>query len=310
MQHEHMEPEQMENEHTEKSVTARFVRPDRFVDAGDERLAYWRFGNGPDVVLVHGWPIWSATFRRIIPALAQRFTLHAFDLPGAGHTKAVGRVELRAHGRTLRRAIDALGLERYAMIAHDSGGAVARLAAADDPRVRGLVLGNTEIPGHHPWLIAMYVAALKVPRLDRGILASMRLGPVRRSFLGFGGCFRDPAYVDGDFGELFVRPLTEGGSKAQSQLALLRDLDFSVLDELASVHARIQAPVRCIWGTDDPFFPLHKARRMLPQFAGGAELLEIAGAKLFAHEDHPAEFVAHALPFLERCLRTARPHAA
>jgi pimeloyl-ACP methyl ester carboxylesterase len=60
--------------------------------------------------------------------------------------------------------------------------------------------------------------------------------------------------------------------------------------------------VRCIWGTADPFFPIAKARRMLEQFPAGAELVEIPGAKLFAHEDHPDAFVAHALPFLERCL--------
>jgi len=41
---------------------------------------------------------------------------------------------------------------------------------------------------------------------------------------------------------------------------------------------------------------------MLPQFAGPAELVEIPRARLFGHEDHPAEFLDHALPFLQRTL--------
>src|SRR5262245_22432532 len=50
--------------------------PDAFIDVGHSRLAYRRFGRGPDVVLVHGWPLHSATFRCVVPMLANDFTLH------------------------------------------------------------------------------------------------------------------------------------------------------------------------------------------------------------------------------------------
>jgi haloalkane dehalogenase len=288
-----------------REASAAFREPHAYVDAGGERLAYWRFGRGPDVVLIHGWPLHSATFRKIVPALAPKLTLHLFDLPGAGQSQASGSIDLATHSVTARRAIDRLGLGRYALLAHDSGGAVARLVAADDARVCGLVLAGTEIPGHHPWLVRFYAALTKVPIMTRLVLSSMRLGFVRRSFLGFGGCFADAAYVDGEFGDWFVRPLLASRGVAAGQMALLYTLDFGLLDALDKAHGRISAPVRCIWGTDDPFFPIAKARRMLGQFAGPAELVEIPGAKLFAHEDHPEAFAAHALPFLERCLRDA-----
>src|SRR6266446_9420553 len=108
-----------------------FRKPHAYLDAGAERLAYWRFGRGPDVVLVHCGPLPSATFRRIVPALAPKLTLHLFDLPGAGQTEARGSIDLATHAVTVRRAIDALGITRYALVAHDSGGTVARLVAAD-----------------------------------------------------------------------------------------------------------------------------------------------------------------------------------
>jgi pimeloyl-ACP methyl ester carboxylesterase len=85
------------------------------------------------------------------------------------------------------------------------------------------------------------------------------------------------------------------------QMRLVRDLDFAVVDALTTAHARIRAPVLCIWGSDDPFFPVAKARRMLEQFGGSTEFVEIAGAKLFVHEDHSEAFTHHALAFLDRC---------
>jgi len=283
------------------SDSAAFARPHDFIRVGEGRLAYWRFGSGPDVVLIHGWPVHAATFRKIVPALSKQFALHLFDLPGSGQTQWSGQIDFPSHVAAVREAVDALGLTRHAILAHDSGGVTARLLAADDPRVLGLILGNTEIPGYHPPVVKLYAWISKHPSLSALVLASMRIRAVRRSPLGFGGVFTDPAYVDGEFGELFVRPLLGSKEWAEAQLELFRNLDFAMLDGLAAVHRRILAPVLCIWGTEDPFFPIEKARRMLEQFAGGAELVEIEHAKLFAHEDHPDAFASYAAKFLTRC---------
>ena len=283
------------------SDAAAFARPHDFIRVAEGRLAYWRFGSGPDVVLIHGWPVHAATFRKIVPALSKQFTLHLFDLPGSGQTHWSGRIDFPSHAAAIRGAIDALGLTSHAILAHDSGGVTARLLAADDPRVFGLILGNTEIPGHHPPVVKLYAWISKHPSLSALVLKSMRIRAVRRSPLGFGGVFTDRAYVDGEFGDLFVRPLLASNELAEAQLELFRNLDFAMLDGLAAVHRRILAPVLCIWGTEDPFFPIGKARRMLEQFAGGAELVEIEQAKLFTHEDHPEAFAAHAATFLTQC---------
>jgi pimeloyl-ACP methyl ester carboxylesterase len=283
------------------SDASAFALPHDFIEVDKGRIAYWRFGSGPDVVLIHGWPIHAATFRKIVPTLAKHFTLHLFDLPGSGQTQWSGRIDFPSHVAALRSAIDSLGLIRYAILAHDSGGVTARLLAADDARVIGLILGNTEIPGHHAPVVRLYAWISRHASLSALVLASMRIGAVRRSPLGFGGIFTNAAYVDGEFGNLFVRPLLASKELAEAQWELFRNLDFAMIDGLAGVHRRILAPVLCIWGTDDPFFPIGKARRMLEQFGGGAELVEIEHAKLFTHEDHPEAFAAHALSFLTRC---------
>jgi pimeloyl-ACP methyl ester carboxylesterase len=272
------------------------------LDLPGGRLAYYRFGEGPDVFAIHGWPLHAATFRGMLPRLAGSFSVHLVDLPGAGHTRWGSPGGMRANLAALREAIEHLGLRRYALVAHDSGGMFARSLAASDPRVAALVLMGTEIPGHHPWQLAAYVAAARLPRAHRLLGAAMQVGAVRRSALGLGGCFRDPAYADGEFAERFLRPLADPAVML-GQMGLLRDFDPAAVDGLAAVHARIRAPTLCVWGERDPFFPVAKARAMLPQFAGGATLEVIPGARLFVHEDHADVVAALAAPFLERTLR-------
>jgi haloalkane dehalogenase len=175
-----------------------------------------------------------------------------------------------------------------------------KLAARDPKRVQALVLGNTEIPGHFPWLVGVFIALARIPGGEWLLRWALRVGPVRRSSLGFKGCFADVSFVDGDFGRWFVEPIVRGEN--HGQMKLLRDFDKSALAGLRQAHAAIEAPVRLVWGTDDPFFPLERAREMLGQFGGPADLRAIEGAKLFAHEDHADTFVAETLPFLRQHL--------
>src|SRR5437660_226537 len=98
--------------------------PTRMVEIDGGKLAYYTAGQGPDLVLVHGWPLHAATFRNIVPLLAPHFTLHMFDLPGTGRTEWSGPISFRHSVAALGQGIDALGLSRYALFGHDSGGAI------------------------------------------------------------------------------------------------------------------------------------------------------------------------------------------
>jgi pimeloyl-ACP methyl ester carboxylesterase len=71
----------------------------------------------------------------------------------------------------------------------------------------------------------------------------------------------------------------------------LAALEWSIVDELADLHRRITAPVRLIWGAEDPTFPLERARAMASHFAR-ATFTSIPRAKLLVHEEHPAAVAA------------------
>jgi len=286
-----------------------FTTPDQLVDVGHSKLAYYRFGQGPDLVFIHGWPLSAATFRRLTPLLAEHFTCHLFDLPGTGNSvwDRGTPIGLREHADTIERALHELGIAHYALLGHDSGAAILRLVAANAPdRCWALSMGNTEIPGHRPKLVELYALLAKIPGGGAALSLAMRSRTVRRSALGYGGCFHDMELLDGDFHGLFVEPLLLDKRALAGQMRLVYGLDFAVIDELDRTHARIDAPVQMLWGVDDPFFPLAKARTMLHQFRGGAELIEIASAKLFAHEEYPATVAAHARRFLENAHAASR----
>jgi pimeloyl-ACP methyl ester carboxylesterase len=278
-----------------------------YLDVGHSRIPHWRVGTGPDVLFVHGWPLHAATFRDVVPLLADRFTCHVIDLPGCGKSEwsASSQIGVRQHVASLRKVVDALGLTRYALLAHDSGAVMARLLAADDPRAAALVLGNTEIPGHRPKAVEFFVWMTRLGLAKP--LSALMLGipALRRSQFGYGGCFHDVAHIDREFMRLFIEPMLKSPRIGAGQQRLLEGFDWSVVDTLDQVHARIKAPVQLVWGADDPFFPLGLVQNMSKQFAGGASLSVLRPGKLFAHEEFPEAFVAAAAPFLERTMSRA-----
>lgn len=279
-----------------------FEQPTRFIDLDHARIATWTVGEGPDLVFVHGWPFWSATYRHLVPRLSKRFTCHLLDLPGAGKTDVHDRssIDLRRHVDTVLATVDALGLDRYAMLAFDSGGMVARAAAAQRPeQVSAMVLGNTEMPGHVSKLFRRFLRVAPTKAGQLAMVSALRIPALRRSKYGFGTCFRDPSLVEGDFTRLFLTPLVKSAAVRDGAFALTEDSDPTFTDELATIHAAMRCPVQLIWGDRDPWFELSGAKACLPQFGAGAEL-EVLPGRLMVHEEQPERFAQITAAFLER----------
>ncbi len=265
--------------------------PERWLDLGHARLPYWVLGSGPDLVLVHGWPVDGRTWRRIVPVLAAHFTCHVIDLPGAGRSTWTDATPRGCDGLTtcLAQAIERMDLgERFGFVAFDSGGGFARKVAAELPdRVVGLALGNTETPRDYSRL---FRAALRNGR---------RFGAKTAMWVGLQfASMREKAWETSvsdsrlreELAELFVRPLARDRRRFQGMFVLADGLKAEDFDGCYEAHQRITAPVRLIWGTDDPWFKLDAAKRMVEQFAGPAMLVEVDGGKLFVHEEFPDTF--------------------
>src|SRR5262249_53840808 len=120
------------------------------VDLGDARVAYRDTGSGDPLLLVHGYPLSSQTWRKVVPLLTASYRCVAIDLLGAGDTQVTVDADLsiETQARMLARVMDALRLPSVTLVAHDSGAVIARLLAAFEPhRVRRLIVFDTEVPG-------------------------------------------------------------------------------------------------------------------------------------------------------------------
>jgi len=100
-------------------------------------------GQGPAVVLIHGFGGHTFSFRKNIPALAEHFRVIAVDLKGFGYTERPRKSDysLTAQARMVVGLMEALGIESAAVVGHSMGGEVAmRIAAGFPERVEKLLL--------------------------------------------------------------------------------------------------------------------------------------------------------------------------
>jgi haloacetate dehalogenase len=114
-------------------------------------------GDGPPLLLLHGYPQTHLMWHGAAPRLAERFTVVAADLPGYGASfrPAVapdhGPHSKRALAADLVQAMAALGHERFAVAGHDRGGRVAYRMALDHPDRVGAVAVFDVVPTGEVW---------------------------------------------------------------------------------------------------------------------------------------------------------------
>jgi haloacetate dehalogenase len=96
-------------------------------------------GQGPPLLLLHGYPQTHLEWHRIAPRLAEHFTVVATDLRGYGDSSKPGDGENHAGYSKRAMALDqvevmrSLGFDRFALVGHDRGGRVAHRLALDHP---------------------------------------------------------------------------------------------------------------------------------------------------------------------------------
>jgi pimeloyl-ACP methyl ester carboxylesterase len=124
----------------------------RYIDAGDVRLHAVVGGEGPPLLLIHGWPGSWYYWRLVMPALARDFEVIAVDQRGIGLSdKPEAGYDAGTLANDFAGLMDALGHERFAVVGVDTGMLIAYALAADFPdRVVRLAVGEAPLPGITP----------------------------------------------------------------------------------------------------------------------------------------------------------------
>jgi pimeloyl-ACP methyl ester carboxylesterase len=119
----------------------------RYIETGDVRLHAVIGGEGPPLLLVHGWPETWYAWRMVMPALARDFEVIAVDQRGIGLSdKPAGGYDTGTLAGDLVALMDALGHRQFSLVGHDTGFVISYALAADHPdRVDRVAL--LEVPG-------------------------------------------------------------------------------------------------------------------------------------------------------------------
>lgn len=254
-------------------------------------------GEGDPVVLLHGVPVSSFLYRRVLPELASRGLRGvAFDLPGLGLAERPGDFDYSWSGLAgwIGAAIEALGIERCHLVVHDIGGPIGfEWAIRNRERVRSLTALNTLVDAasfHRPWPMHPF----SIRGVGEAWLASMWRLPFRRIYylVGLGDRAAVPAAeVDAH------HALLKRGDRGRAFLRIMRGFELSeekerfFLDGLAGRPY----PAQVVWGERDTM--LGEERRRAVQGALAVERPTLLPAKHFLQEDQ-APAVAEAIASL------------
>ncbi|GGM38959.1 alpha/beta fold hydrolase [Dactylosporangium sucinum] len=233
----------------------------RYAVVDGHQLFYREAGppEAPAVVLLHGFPASSYMFRRLIPALSERYHVIAPDMLGFGLSDAPAGFGYTFDALTELTAglLDQLGVERYAIYVQDYGAPVGwRLALRPQRPVTAIITqnGNGYEVGFNPefWGPIWAYAADPTPATEAPVREALELDAVRWQYIEG---TPDPSVIAPENWlhdhELLRRP----GNDA-IQLALFRDYpsNLHVYPRLHEYLRRAHPPVLAVWGRNDRIF--------------------------------------------------------
>jgi len=264
-------------------------------------LAYERFGSGPPVVLLHGWPGDHTDYEALAPLLAGRAEVVVPDLRGFGGSDKhpeppADAYSAVAQARSVVGLIAELGLERPVIAGYDVGSRIAQAIARDTPdAVRALVVSPplpgagervlTAETGREVWYQAFHQLALVEEILDGDPVA------VRSYLAHFWRHWSGPAFeptderldhLAGVYGEPGAMTASVGWYRAGSGMVA------SALAETDPAQ-RIATPTTVLWQSDDPLFPRAWSDR-LDRFFSDFELRALDGVGHFTPLEAPQAF--------------------
>jgi pimeloyl-ACP methyl ester carboxylesterase len=263
-------------------------------DVGRLRIHYAEAGEGPPVLLVHGWPQHFWCWRRVVPLLADRHRLICPDLRGFGWSEAPARgYDPETFAADQLALLDALGLDRVTVVGHDWGGFSTFVLALRHPeRVERLLVLSSPIPWVRTtprvaagfwriWYVVLLAAAGRrlMARRPGPIPRAVRQGPTA-------------AAIDEAAAEAYAEPLRQPAQAHATQL-LYRAYLAAVKQPGRFDDMRLTVPTHLMLGSKDPAIAPALIRGFEPHADQmTAELVE--GAGHFLPEETP-ELVASRL---------------
>ena len=241
-------------------------------EIGGWRTRVLRAGSGPALVLMHGTGGHLEAFSRNIPALAEYFSVIAYDFPGQGYTTPATRdLEIDAYVDHLAALLDDLGIERAHLSGESLGGWVAlKFAVAQPDRLYRIVLNTPGGTMAAPEVMAR-IRELSQAAADEPTPERIR---TRLEWL-----MADPVSVTDELvgcrRAIYSQP---GFAESMRHVLCLQDPEVRRRNMVTDADlAAVTVPVLVIWTSDDPSGPAAAGMEMADKLPNG-QFLFIDGA--------------------------------
>jgi pimeloyl-ACP methyl ester carboxylesterase len=264
-----------------------------YVTTSHGDIAYHDVGEGPALLLIHGFPLNAYHWRDVMRLLAGERRCIAPDLLGLGYTRPATNADLSlsAQAAMLVELLDSLGLGEADIIANDSGTAIAQLLAVGNPhRVRSMLLTNGDVEPDCPPqpLLPVIELARQGTFAEATISAALADKALARSEQGIIGLtYSHPELVSDEAIALYFAPLIE----SLERIALTNAYACSFLpNPLEGLEAELRSctvPTAILWGTADVFFREDDIDYLVSVLPDVRHIRRVDDAKLFFPEEQP-----------------------
>jgi pyruvate dehydrogenase E2 component (dihydrolipoamide acetyltransferase) len=257
----------------------------RHLDAAGRRLCYLERGAGAavPVLLIHGFGGDLNSWMFIQPALAEERRVIALDLPGhGGSVKEVGAGDAETLSGSVEAALEALGVERYHLVGHSMGGAIAALVARHRPE-RAASLSLIAPAGLGPEINGAFIDAFVTAARRREAVEALNL------------LVHDPGTVSRLMVEEVLRyKRLDGVAGALRAIAAAWFPQGRQALDLGAPIMALPLPVQIIWGRADRIVPVVHADLLAARLP--VHILDAAGH--LPHLEKPGEVNRLLLAFI------------
>jgi pimeloyl-ACP methyl ester carboxylesterase len=274
----------------------------RYVDAGGLRQHVVTGGEGPPLLLVHGWPQTWYAWRLVMPALARDFFVVAPDQRGTGLSgKPADGYDTGTLASDLVALMGALGHQRFAMAGHDTGMWIGYALAADHPaRLDRLAVAETPLPGVSPSPPLFANAHLNDALWH---FAFNRLTDVNDQLV----TGREETYFGWQFASKaakklpdyavrhYVNTLAAGPEALHASFAIYRALDATIAQNQQRMQRRLTLPVLGIGGQ---YSLGDQVAATMKLAADDVQVLVVPGCAHWVPEEAPEQMLAALTAFL------------
>jgi pimeloyl-ACP methyl ester carboxylesterase len=273
----------------------------RYIDTGDLRQHVVTGGDGPPLLLVHGWPQTWYAWRMVMPALARAYRVIVPDQRGCGLTgKPPGGYDTATLAGDLVAVMDSLGHQRFAVAGHDTGLWIGYALAADYPdRVDRLAVAEAAMPGVSPSppLFGSTAANDRLWHFAFNRLAEVNEQLVQgREDLYFGFQFAKASKTLPDYAvRHYIDALAADPDALRGSFAAYRALDATIAQNQQRTARRLSLPVLAIGGADGIG---EGAANTMKLAADDVQSVVIPGSGHYCLEEAPDEVAAALTAFL------------